>query len=267
MTVTTTTEPGAPARGARRQARRRPPEPPAEAAGAALRVDPPDGCGPHGDPRLPRGAPDRAVGAGIRHVAGVRRPRAVGGVRQLPPAVRRPVLLEGPAAHARVLLRERGAHDVDRRRRRPAAEQPRVEDAPAGLDVVDPRLGDARPHRDCGVAVDLRLRVRPRQLGLRPSGRVVARRPDELLRRGDDHRRLDGHPVRGLHRLRRPLAGSRRPARGRQPRRRRRGGAVPLHHRPVDQADPDDPHRAVDAVGLPGVHPDLRAPAGRWHLT
>ena len=63
-----------------------------------------------------------------------------------------------------------------------------------------------------------------------------------------------------------PDAGSRRPARGRQPRRRRRRGAVPLHHRPDAQADPDDPHRVVDAVGLPGVHPDLRAPAGRRNL-
>ena len=38
--------------------------------------------------------------------------------------------------------------------------------------------------------------------------------------------------------------------------------AVPRRRRPDAQADPVDPHGAVGAVGLPGVHPDLRAAEG-----
>ena len=38
-----------------------------------------------------------------------------------------------------------------------------------------------------------------------------------------------------------------------------RMAAVPRHRRAGAEADPVDPHLAVGAVGLPGVHPDLRA--------
>ena len=56
------------------------------------------------------------------------------------------------------------------RARRPAARCPRERDAVARVGVADHRLGDAGADRDDRLAMDVRHRVRPRQLGARPAG-------------------------------------------------------------------------------------------------
>ena len=56
-----------------------------------------------------------------------------------------------------------------------------------------------------------------------------------------------------------------RDRRGRPPRRGRLPRRLPLRRLPGAQADPADPHVAVGDLGLPRVHADLRAAAGRRH--
>ena len=130
-------------------------------------------------------------------------PAAVGRSRQLPHDPRGRLLLDRPVAHADLLRRQRRADDGARRARRPAARGPRQGDAVARVDVADHRLGDAGADRDDRLAVDLRHRVRPRQLGARPAGRKLVGEPADVLLRRHDHRRVDGHPVRRLHGVRR----------------------------------------------------------------
>ena len=83
----------------------------------------------------------------------------------------------------------------------------------------DAGVGDAGPHRHRRLAVAVRHAVRARELGLheardrRLPGPLVAERADQLLHGGHDHRRLDGHPLRGLHAVRGDDARSRRRSR------------------------------------------------------
>ena len=95
-------------------------------------------------------------------------------------------------------------------------------DAAARVGVADRRLVDPAGHGDGRVAVDVRHPVRARQLGARPPGRELARRAAQLLHGRHDHRRVDGHPVRRLHGLRRADPDPGRHPRGGDARRRRR---------------------------------------------
>ena len=139
--------------------------------------------------------------------------------------------LDRLVAHAHLLLRQRRPHDGAGGARRPAARCPRERDAVARVGVADRCLGDAGLHRDDRVAVDVRHRVRPRQLGARPQGELVGKPTDVLLRR-HHHRGVDGHPVRRLHGLRRADADPRRHRRGREARRRRLPRHLPLRRLP-----------------------------------
>ena len=86
-----------------------------------------------------------------------------------------------------------------------AAEAARVEDAAADDAGSDAGVVHARTDQHGDLAVDLRHAVRHRQLGSSgATGPVVVGESDHVLLRGDDHRGLDGDPVRRLHPVRRP---------------------------------------------------------------
>ncbi len=167
-----------------------------------------------GYPALP---PGRAVGAGVRARADVRcSPPRGSGLDNFRELLDRRLLLDGPVAHAvfcavnvalTMVLGVLIALLLNSARQRRCGCCCRH--------VADPRLGDAgrSPPRSCGSGSSTPSTAS--STGRFDRRTFVARRADVVLHGGDDHRGLDGHPVRRLHHLRRAQPDPHRADRGR----------------------------------------------------
>ena len=195
---------------------------------AAVRAPGPGRAGTGGGTGLPARAPGRALPAGLRPRPAVRPTSGVGRRQQLPHARRRRLPVAGHPPLHRLLPRQRGAHDGDRRRPRAADAAHVARRTTPRADRAAARVGDAGRRLAHGVAVALRHAVRRRELRphrARPRlrGPRVAPAAAVLLLRRDRDRRVDERAVRRVHGLRRAHAAARGAGRGLRDRRRRSG--------------------------------------------